>query len=72
MKKADPSTSQEDLVVLPPQSSKAQQGKLSRALACQTIHPNTEVVEVTAFALSPTETLHIHHSQPLAIHQVFP
>lgn len=56
------STGQEDLLAgsLSSQSSKAQQGKLSGDLNCQMIlHPNTEVVPVTTFALSHTESLHI-------------
>lgn len=62
MEKATPSTGQEDLLAgsLSPQSSKTQQGKLSGVLNCQMmLRPNTEVVPITTFALSHTQSLHI-------------
>lgn len=46
--------------LLSPQSSKTQQGKLSGVLNCQMmLRPNTEVVPITTFALSHTQSLHI-------------
>lgn len=60
--KAAPGTGQEDLVAssLPLQSSKSRQGKLSGVMNCQTmLHPNTEVVPVTTFSLSPSKALYI-------------
>lgn len=62
MGKATLSTGQENLLAgsLSLQSSETQQGKLSGDLNCQTmLHPNTEVVPVTTFALSYTESFHV-------------